>query len=226
MEIPARRFQCGGASAQVLSPWNSAYGRALKVGLSGGIGSGKTTVARTWASLGVRVVSADEIAREVTAPGSVGLRTVVDRFGVQILDKDGELNRQKLARITFSSPQNRKDLEDITHPLIASRVQTLVESAAADSVFVYEVPLLVEKGMAADFDCVVMITADESTRLDRLASRGMSIPDAQARMGVQATVAQRLAVSNIWVENHGTPTQLGETAKAVHGWLAGSHASG
>lgn len=176
----------------------------LRVGLTGGIGSGKSTVAGRLAELGAVVVDADVLAREVVAPGSEGLAAVVERFGDGVLDDQGTLNRPALGALVFGDDQARRDLEAITHPLIARRTAELFAAAPADSVVVHDVPLLVEKHMGPGYHLVLVVGATEQTRLRRLAAtRGMTEADARSRIGAQATDEQRRAAADVWLDNDG-----------------------
>lgn len=180
----------------------------LKVGLTGGAGAGKSTVARRLAELGAVVIDADALAREVLEPGTDGLREVVRAFGEQVLRADGSLDRAALAAVVFADADRLRQLEQITHPRIAARTSELVADAAADAVVVHDVPLLVEKGMAPAYDLVVVVDAPVEQRVRRLVARGMSEPDARARISAQATVEQRRAVADVWVDNGGSPDDL------------------
>ena len=214
-------FRAGGAKAMLLDArlLESDRTAAVYLGLTGGIGSGKTTVAQTWAEAGATVISADELAREVVEPGSPGLDALVETFGARILDRDGGLDRSALGQIVFSSPDTRKTVEAITHPLIGQRAAQIRDSAPS-RVVVYDVPLLVETDMSAQFDVVAVVDAPVSTRLLRLESRGMTQTEAQRRIAVQATQEQREAVADIWLENSGAPKDLATVARAAYeAWL-------
>ncbi|HEY7717593.1 MAG TPA: dephospho-CoA kinase [Pedococcus sp.] len=181
----------------------------LRVGLSGGIGSGKSTVAQRFSELGAVVIDADALAREVVSPGSEGLAAVAGRFGDGVLDDSGALNRAALGALVFADPAARSDLEAITHPLIARRTAELVESAPADAVVVHDVPLLVEKHLGAGYHLVVVVGADERTRLRRLmATRGMTEDDVRSRMAAQATDEERRAAADVWLDNSGPRADL------------------
>ncbi len=174
----------------------------LRVGLTGGIGSGKSTVARRLAELGALVIDADVLAREVVEPGSEGLATVADRFGTELVAADGSLDRAALGRVVFGDEQARRDLEGILHPRIAARTADLLEAAPRAATVVHDVPLLVEKAMGAAYHLVVVVGADEQTRVDRLVSdRGMSPAEARARIAAQATDEQRRAAADVWLDN-------------------------
>lgn len=176
----------------------------LLVGLSGGIGSGKSTVSRRLAERGAQVIDADVLAREVVARGTPGLAAVGQRFGDQVLTADGELDRAALGRLVFTDPEARAELERITHPLIAARTAELVAAAPPGAVVVHDVPLLVEKELEDRYDVVVIVHAAESTRLRRLVrDRGLDAEDARRRIAAQATDEQRRAVADVWLDNDG-----------------------
>lgn len=214
-------IEAGQTRALLLKPWQRPVGRALYVGVSGGIGSGKSTVSEVWRQEGADVVSADEIARDVVAAGSEGLLEIVERFGPAVLSEDGTLNRKKMADIVFASAARRQELENITHPLIANAVSSARAKALPGKVFVYDVPLLVENDMAADFDCVVMVDAPVEARLLRLEQRGLAGEAARKRIRAQAGSDERKRVANIWIDNTGRHWELSEVASRVfHEWLS------
>ncbi len=189
----------------------------IKVGLTGGIGAGKSTVARTFVEQGAYHIDADAIAREVVGPGSAGLAALVEAFGPDILDADGSLDRPALAARAFADAESTQKLNAITHPLIGARTAELMEAAPEDAVILHDVPLLVEGGMAPLYDVVVVVHADADERLDRLVRlRGLDPADARARIAAQATDEQRRAVADIWIDNHGTPEEL--AAHALRVW--------
>ena len=168
----------------------------VKVGLTGGIGSGKSEVARRLASLGAVVVDADALAREAVAPGSDGLAQVVAAFGKGVLAPDGSLDRAAVGRLVFADEDERARLEGIVHPYVARRSAELMAAAPADAVVVYDVPLLVEKHLESGYDLVVVVEAPEDVRVRRLAEhRGMTEADARARIAAQATPEQRAAAA-------------------------------
>ncbi|HET6636046.1 MAG TPA: dephospho-CoA kinase [Streptomyces sp.] len=176
----------------------------LKVGLTGGIGAGKSEVSRRLGELGAVVVDADRIAREVVAPGTDGLRAVVAEFGQQILAPDGSLDRPALGAVVFADPDRLAALNAIVHPLVAARSAELEAAAAPDAVVVHDVPLLAENGLATLYDRVLVVDASEETRLDRLTRlRGMPEADARARMAAQASRSERLAVADVVIDNDG-----------------------
>lgn len=179
-----------------------------RVGLSGGIGSGKSTVAAMLRARGAVVVDADALARDVVEPGTPGLAAVVARFGDGVMAPEGSLDRAALAAIVFADPAALADLEAITHPLVAERAAALLAAAPTGSVVVYDVPLLVEKDLARAYDRVVIVDAPDDVRVERLVVRGMSRPDALARMAAQAPRAERLAVADDVLDNTGDESAL------------------
>jgi dephospho-CoA kinase len=185
---------------------------AIRVGLTGGIGSGKSTVARLFAERGAVVVDGDQIARELVMPGSPALAAIVARFGPGVLTRDGTLDRAALADIVFPDPSALADLDAIMHPRIAARAAELLAAAerSAGAVVVYDMPLLVETGQAHDFDVVVVVQAPMPTRLARLAIRGVRASDAKERMDRQATDEERAAVADVVLDNAGDEAHLAE----------------
>ncbi|MGW8327403.1 dephospho-CoA kinase [Streptomyces sp. NPDC055897] len=176
----------------------------LKVGLTGGIGAGKSEVSRLLVSYGAVLIDADRIAREVVEPGTPGLAAVVEAFGPGILSMDGTLDRPGLGAIVFSDPEKLATLNRIVHPLVGARSAELEAAAGPDSVVIHDVPLLAENGLAALYDLVVVVDAAPETQLDRLVRlRGMTPEEARARMAAQADRAQRLAVADVVVDNDG-----------------------
>ena len=181
----------------------------LKVGLTGGIGAGKSTVARRLAELGAVVVDADVLAREVVEPGTEGLAAVVEAFGDGVLTPDGSLDRAALAARAFAADADRVRLEQILHPRIARRTAELLAAAAADAVVVHDVPLLVEKSMGTSYHIVLVVDAPEALRVERLVRlRGMSQDDAWRRVGAQATDEQRRAAADVLVDNTGDTARV------------------
>jgi dephospho-CoA kinase len=181
----------------------------LRVGLTGGIGSGKSTVAQRFSTLGALVIDADLLAREVVAPGSPGLAAIVERFGEGVLDDEGALNRPALGAIVFADGRSRRDLEGITHPLIARRTAELVAAAPDDAIVVHDVPLLVEKHYGPGYHLVVVVGAPADTRVKRLMhTRGMTEADARSRIASQATDEERREAADVWLENDGSKDVL------------------
>lgn len=186
------------------------------VGLTGGIGSGKSAVAARLAEHGALIVDADAIARSVVAPGTEGLAAIVAAFGSGILTGDGSLDRAALGALAFADADARTRLNAIVHPLVSRRSADIVATAPADAVVVHDVPLLVENGLAPAYDVVVVVHADEALRLDRLRdSRGMSAEQARARMAAQASDEQRRAVADVVLDNSGTLASLYEQVDAL-----------
>jgi len=185
------------------------------VGLTGGVGSGKSTVSARLAEHGAVIIDADAIAREVVEPGSPGLQAVVERFGEDVLAADGSLDRAKLASIVFNDDESRTALNAIVHPLIGVRTIELLQAAPEGAIVVQDIPLLVEGNLAAGFDVVVVVLASEAIRLERLEQRGMPEIDARARIATQATDEQRRAVADEIVNNDGTLEELYSAVDAV-----------
>ena len=186
----------------------------LRIGLTGGIGAGKSTVSRAFSECGGIVVDGDVISREVVQPGTPGLAALVDEFGHDILLPDGALNRPALAAIAFADEDKRVKLNGIVHPLVAHRRAELIEAAAGDAVIIEDIPLLVESKMAPLFPLVVVVNADPEVRLRRLVEqRGFTEADARARIAAQATEDQRREVADVWLDNTGTEGDLVERAR-------------
>lgn len=188
----------------------------LRVGLSGGIGSGKSTVAQRLAEHGAVVVDADALAREVVAPGTDGLAALVQRFGEEILDGSGALDRPALAARAFRDEEARADLNAITHPRIGELTRQRMAEAPDDAVVVHDMPLLVEAGTEADYHLVLVVDAPEGTRVQRLVERGLDADDARARIRAQATTEQRRAAADVWLDNTGTTEELRAAVDEVH----------
>ena len=181
----------------------------LRVALTGGIGSGKSTIAGRLVECGAVLIDADQIAREVVEPGTEGLAELVAAFGEDILDADGALDRSVLAAFAFANDENRARLNSIVHPRIGVRTAELFAEAAEDAIVVHEIPLLVESGMAPAYHLVLVTHADEEQRVHRLVSaRGMDASDAKARIAAQADDNQRRAVADVWLDNSGSPEQV------------------
>lgn len=180
---------------------------ARVVALTGGIGSGKSTVGRMLASRGLVVVDADQIARDVVAPGSPGHDQVVAAFGPEVVGP-GSLDRTKLASQVFADPEALTRLEAIVHPLVEQESQRQFRAAPPDSLVFYEVPLLAETDRRADFDSVVVVDAPDEVRLTRLVARGMAPSDARNRMAAQATRAERLSIADQVINNSGSELEL------------------
>ncbi|MFI9590948.1 dephospho-CoA kinase [Nonomuraea sp. NPDC052265] len=181
----------------------------LKIGLTGGIGSGKSEVSKRLAARGAVVVDADKIAREVVEPGTVGLARVVAAFGEGVLHPDGSLNRERLGSVVFADPDRLAALNAIVHPLVGERVAELQGQAPDDAILVYDVPLLVENKLAPMYDLVIVVDAADEVRIRRLADhRGMPEADAKARIAAQANREDRLAAADLVIPNEGSLDDL------------------
>ncbi|MBZ6259342.1 dephospho-CoA kinase, long form [Streptomyces olivaceus] len=196
----------------------------LRVGLTGGIGAGKSEVSRLLVDCGAVLIDADRIAREVVEPGTPGLAAVVEAFGADVLTEDGRLDRPKLGSIVFADRERLAALNSIVHPLVGERSRALeeaAEAAAEDAVVVHDVPLLTENGLAPLYDVVVVVDADPATQLDRLVRlRGMSEQDARARMAAQATREQRREIADLVVHNDVPLEELRRRVREVWAELA------
>ena len=182
----------------------------MRVALTGGIGSGKSTVARLLAERGAVIVDADAIAREIVEPGQPALEEIVKSFGARVLQPDGRLDRGALAQIVFADPQALARLNAITHPRIATLSAQRLDAVPADAVVVYDMPLLAEQGPAAlqGWDAIVVVDAPEDLRVSRLVARGLSADDAQARVQAQASREARLAIATHVLDNSGSESGL------------------
>lgn len=190
----------------------------IRVGLTGGIGSGKSTVSRLLASYGAVVVDADLVAREVIEPGTPGLAAVVEAFGTAVLLPTGALDRNALGKVVFGDAAARARLSGILHPLIGERSGELMEAASASGapMLVHDVPLLVESSLQSRYDVVVVVDASPAVQLDRLVRlRGMSSADAQARIAAQASREDRLAAATVVLDNDGTVEELTGQVQAL-----------
>ena len=189
----------------------------LRVGLTGGVASGKSTVAALLVAEGAVLIDADALAREVVAAGTPGLAAVVDEFGEELLTPEGELDRPAMGRLVFADEAARRRLEAIIHPLVFQRIAELEERAAGDAVVVHDIPLLAERaGGTDDFDAVVVVDAPRELQLARMqADRGWDRADAESRIAAQATREDRLAIASHVVTNTGTREQLRERVLEV-----------
>lgn len=184
-------------------------GGVLRVGVTGGIGSGKSTVSRRLGELGAHVVDADAVAREVVEPGQPTLESIHERFGDSVMRPDGSLDRAALAAVVFADADELAALDAITGPAIVARVAVLRSSAPEGAVSVYDMPLLVERGLWVHEHLSVVVEADEDVRVRRLVEqRGLDEADARRRIASQATDAQRAAVADVVLPNDGTPVAL------------------
>lgn len=188
----------------------------LKVGLTGGIGAGKSEVSRLLVSYGAVLIDADRIAREVVEPGTPGLAAVVEAFGESVLAPDGSLDRPALGSIVFADPDRLATLNSIVHPLVGARSAELEGQAQPESVVVHDVPLLTENGLAPLYDLVVVVDASPETQLDRLVRlRGMQESEARARMAAQATREQRREIADLVIDNDGPLDVLEPQVRSV-----------
>ena len=195
----------------------------MRVGLTGGVASGKSTVAATLAELGAVVIDSDLLAREAVARGSDGLAAVVDAFGPGVLTADGDLDRPALGAIVFSDVARRRVLEAIVHPRVRARSAELEAAAAPGALVVHDIPLLAESaGAAGVFDEVIVVDVPRETQLARLVSeRGMAVADAEARVAAQASREVRLAIATYVIDNTGTREELRARVRDVYGYLTG-----
>ena len=188
----------------------------VRVGLTGGVASGKSTVSAMLRDLGAVVIDADQIAREVVAPGTEGLAEIVEAFGPRVLTADGELDRPAMGRIVFGDETARRKLEAVIHPLVRERSAQLEAEAASDAVVVHDIPLLAETGQASTFDAVVVVDVPVETQVERMVQlRGMTREEADARIAAQATREQRRAVATYVIDNTGTLEDLRDRVTEV-----------
>jgi dephospho-CoA kinase len=187
----------------------------LRVGLTGGIASGKSLVAAELAARGAVIIDADLLAREVVEPGTPGFAAIIDRFGPEVR-KDGQLDRARLADIVFADPLARRDLERIVHPAVRTRAAELERAADPAAVVVHVIPLLVETGQHEDFDIVVTIDVDHETQIERMMARnGFSRAEAASRIAAQASREDRLRAADLVLENTGSLTELRKQIDAL-----------
>lgn len=187
----------------------------VRVGLTGGIASGKSMVADELAARGAIIIDADVLAREVVEPGTPALAAIIDRFGAQVL-RDGQIDRARLAQIVFADPHARRDLERIVHPAVRARAAELERAAGHAAVVVHVIPLLVETGQHEDFDVVVTVDADHETQIQRLMVRnGFTRAEAESRIAAQASREDRRRAADVVVDNTGSLTQLREQIDAL-----------
>jgi dephospho-CoA kinase len=180
----------------------------VRVGLTGGIASGKSMVADELAARGAIVIDADVLAREVVEPGTPALAAIIDRFGAEVL-RDGQIDRARLAQIVFADPHARRDLERIVHPAVRARAAELERAAGDAAVVVHVIPLLIETGQHEDFDVVVTVDADHETQIQRLMVRnGFTRAEAESRIAAQASREDRRRAADVVVDNTGSLTQL------------------
>lgn len=189
----------------------------MRVGLTGGIASGKSTVAELLAELGATIIDGDQLAREVVEKGTPGLARVVEAFGPGILTPDGRMDRAKVGRIVFNDDEKRKVLEGIVHPLVFERYAELEAAAPDDGLVVHDIPLLAESGRADTFDAVIVVEAPEEVQVERmLRDRGWTRADAESRIAAQATPEQRRAIATHLIVNTGTREELRKRVEEVY----------
>jgi dephospho-CoA kinase len=187
----------------------------VRVGLTGGIASGKSIVAAELAARGAVIIDADVLAREVVEPGTPALAAIVDRFGMQVL-RDGRLDRSRLAEIVFADPIARQDLERIVHPAVRVRAAEMERAAYEAAVVVHVIPLLIETGQHEDFDLVVTVDADHETQVQRLMERnGFTRAEAESRIAAQASREDRSRNADVVLHNTGSMTQLKQQIDAL-----------
>jgi dephospho-CoA kinase len=188
----------------------------LFVGLTGGIGSGKSTAARMLAERGAVVIDADVLAREAVSPGTAGFDAVVEAFGLEILTAEGTLDRKRLARIVFEDPERRRTLEAIVHPEVRRRIaQTVADHAGTPSVVVLDSPLLIETEGHRDVQVIVVVQAQPETEIARLVARGMTEADARARLEVQMPLEEKARKADVILDNEGTLEDLATQVDAL-----------
>jgi len=180
----------------------------MKVGLTGGIGAGKSTVADLFSKRGAVVIRSDELARQVIEPETPGFKQVTSRFGNEIINDEGNIDRAKLAQVVFNDDVALKDLENIVHPLVRERTNQLMSEQTSETIIVNEIPLLLEKKMESLFDFLVIVISSEKNRLERLFQKGVSEDQAKARMAKQVNDQDRKAAADFLVVNDGNLDQL------------------
>ena len=180
----------------------------MKVGLTGGIGAGKSTVADLFSQKGAVVIRSDELARQVIEPQTPGFQQVIDRFGKEFVNSEGYIDRAKLAQIVFQDDAALKDLENIIHPLVRSKTNQIIDQHTSETIIVNEIPLLLEKKMESLFDFLVIVISSEKNRLERLAQRGLTTEQATARMSKQVSDDERKAAADFLIVNDGNLDQL------------------
>jgi len=180
----------------------------MKVGLTGGIGAGKSTVADLFSQKGAVVIRSDELARQVIEPQTPGFQQVVARFGNEFVNSEGYIDRAKLAQIVFKDDAALKDLESIIHPLIRSKTNQIIDQHTSETIIVNEIPLLLEKKMESLFDFLVIVISSEKNRLERLVHRGLTAEHATARMAKQVSDDERKAAADFLIVNDGNLDQL------------------
>jgi len=192
----------------------------MRVGLTGGVASGKSTVSAILVELGAVLIDADVLAREVVARGTPGLEAVIAEFGTELLTDDGELDRPAMGALVFNDADARRRLEAIVHPLVFERIVALEAQAPEDAVVVHDIPLLAESGRADTFDAVLVVHAPHEVQVDRMIQdRGWTRDEAEARIAAQASSEERLALATHVIDNTGSTDDLRLRVEAVHASL-------
>lgn len=218
-------LSCGACTATLIRPIGEPHTQGPRriIAVSGGIGSGKSSVTRVFASQGAVTADADAIAREILEPGEPTLSEVARAFGDDLLREDGSLDRALLASRVFGgegADERVARLNAITHPVIEARAWSILRGALEGSLAVYDIPLLIEGDHADRFDAVVIVDAPVEERVKRLEGRGVAPEDARARIRAQASSEERRAIASIWIENEGSADDLEEVARLVYErWL-------
>ncbi|WP_065422154.1 MULTISPECIES: dephospho-CoA kinase [Micrococcales] len=218
-------LSCGACTATLIRPIGAPHtqGPRRSVAVSGGIGSGKSSVTRVFASRGAVTADADAIARQILEPGEPTLSEVARAFGGDLLKEDGSLDRALLASRVFGgegASERVARLNAITHPVIEARAWSILRGAPEGSLAVYDIPLLIEGDHVERFDAVVIVDAPIEERVKRLEGRGVAPEDARARIRAQASSEERRAIATIWIDNEGSAEDLEEVARLVYErWL-------
>lgn len=194
-----------------------------RIALTGGIASGKSFVADEFAARGASIIDSDVLAREVVEPGTAGLARIVERFGPDMLDGEGKLDRARLGELVFSNEEARQQLNSIVHPLVRERAAALEAAAPEGTVVIHVIPLLVETGLDRGFDRIIVVDVPVQVQLDRLRRRnGLSVGEAQARISAQATREERAAVASYFIDNSGERHETAAQVDRVWAQLQGA----
>lgn len=194
-----------------------------RIALTGGIASGKSFVADEFAARGASIIDSDVLAREVVEPGTAGLARIVERFGPDMLDGEGKLDRARLGELVFSNEEARQQLNSIVHPLVRERAASLEAAAPEGTVVIHVIPLLVETGLDRGFDRIIVVDVPVQVQLDRLRRRnGLSVGEAQARISAQATREERAAVASYFIDNSGERHETAAQVDRVWAQLQGA----
>ncbi len=192
----------------------------MRVGLTGGVGSGKSTVSALLQELGAVIIDGDKLAREVVEQGTPGLAAVVEAFGPELLTPEGDLDRPAMGAIVFADEAKRRTLEGIIHPLVFERIVALEAEAGPDDVVVHDIPLLAESGRGRTFDAVIVVDVPDEIRIERMVrDRGWTREDAKSRIAAQASREDRLSIATHVIDNSGTLDELRARVTEVYGEL-------